>query len=396
MGLGEFMCYMSKKDSRASLVYKVWASSITSPIPSSYWQCTSNFCQIKKAVSLKRDGFIFFTMRRPFFFDCFYLVSKLNSKLLGDAYMLLYDYVKDIIARCILKDIYFNWNLPTQSKIPQQLIAHRVFDQDFHKKPLKRILVVATMSAGKSTLINALTGYRVNETRATACTQKLCYLYNKPFNDGGTAKLTNGRYIYKNDVETLQKDDAVEIALHFNSTLSNSRICFIDTPGTNYSGDKCHGEITLKAIASNNYDGIIFVSNALYFDTEDERALLDYTISHTKKQVIFVLNQLDGFNPRHDSIKETYREFETILNTKRANPVIVPLSGYYSFLLRIGMRNKLDEVEIDDLQKLKKRFQKDFYCLPTYHLNNTMDTNIQDRELYKSGITLLERIIKNV
>ena len=396
MGLAEFMCFMSKIDNRSSLVFKVWAGSITTFVPSYSWKCTADFSQIRKAVSLKRDGLRFFTMRRAFFFDCFYLVSKLDSKFLKEAYSFLNEHVKDIIARRILNNVYNNWDKSTLKKIPLQLIAQQKTDKVFHNQPLKRILVVATMSAGKSTLINALVGYRVNEVKATACTNKLCYLYNKPIDDGISAKRADGCYMYRYNIEAVEKGVSDEIALHFNSTLSNSRVCLIDTPGVNYSGDKNHGEITRKAIASNDYDAIIFVSNALYFDTEDERMLLDYTISHTKKQLIFVLNQLDGFNPRHDSIKETCLEFDSILKAKKIRSLVVPLSGYYSFLLRVGQRNKLDEVEIDDLQKLNKRFQKDFYCLPAYYPNNTINANTQDRELFKSGITLLEKIIKSV
>ncbi|MBO5181301.1 MAG: dynamin family protein [Paraprevotella sp.] len=395
MGLGEFMYHMSKKDGRARLVFEVWARSIVDSLPASYWQCTSDFSRIRKAISLKREGINFFTMRRAFFFDCFYLVSKLDAKLLKIAQAFLYAHVKDFIAKRVLNDVYNNWDKTTLNKIPSQLILHKKTDEDFHNKHLKRILVVATMSAGKSTLINALVGYRINTVKATACTSKLCYLYNKPSTDGIIVKCENGGYLYNYDVESPQKGEFVKAGLHFNSSLSDCRICFIDTPGTNYSGDQSHGEITRKAIASNDYDGLIFVSNALYFNTEDERTLLDYTVSHTKKTIVFVLNQLDGFNPRHDSIKEIYDEFEAILKAKRVRPLIVPLSGYYSLLLRIKHR-KFDDVEREDFISLNKRFQKDFYRLPVYCKNSAMVKGNQNRELYKSGIIILENIIKSI
>ncbi|MCD8297334.1 MAG: dynamin family protein [Prevotella sp.] len=395
LGLGEFMYYISKQDGRARLVFEVWARSIVGSLPASCWQCTSDYSRIKKAISLKRDGFKFFTMRRAFFFDCFYLVSKLDANLLVITQVFLYKNVKDLIAKHILNDVYNNWGKTTLSKIPPQLILHQKTDEDFHKNPLKRILVVATMSAGKSTLINALMGYRINRVKATACTSKLCYLYNKPSADGIIVKSENGGYLYNYDVESPQKGEFVEAGLHFNSSLSDSRICLIDTPGSNYSGNQSHGEITRKAIVSNDYDGLIFVSNALYFDTEDERMLLDYTVSHTKKPIVFVLNQLDGFNPRYDSIKETYSEFEAIIKAKRIRPLIVPLSGYYSLLFRIKDR-KLDDVETEDLISFSKRFQNDFYTLPVYCKNSAMVKGNQNNELYKSGIIILENIIKSL
>lgn len=391
LGLAEFMCYMSKRDSRSSIVFKVWAGSILSPLPEKCWQCTADFSQIRKAVSLKRDGFRFFTMRRAFFFDCFYLVSKIDSKLHEEAHTFLYEHVKDIIARRILQDIYNNWGKDTLAKIPSQLVEHQKVDKEFHEKPLKKILVVATMSAGKSTLINALMGYRVNEVRTTACTSKLCYLYNKPVNDGVIAKRSDGRYMYRYDIETLEKGEADEIALYFNSTLGNENICFIDTPGTNYSGDKSHGEITRKAIASNNYDAIIFVVNSLQFNTDDEARLREYVIKHTKKTIIFVLNQLDCFNPEDDSIQDTMNSLTEIVKRRGRTHEVVPLSAYYALLLKIG-RNRLTKQEKIQEGRLKRLFQYDYYNLPKYYGGNH-SLHDSKKEIAKTGITVLEKVI---
>lgn len=394
MGLGEFMCYMSKYDKRASLVFKVWVNSIADTLPEAYWQCTEEFLRIRKAVSLKRDGFRFFTMRRVFFFDCFYLVSKIDSKLFEEAHTFLYEHVKDFFARRILQDVYNNYGKDTIAKIPSQLVEHQKVDEEFHKKPLKQILVVATVSAGKSTLINALMGYRVNEVKTTACTNKLRYLYNKPINDGVIAKRSDGRYMYRYDIESLEKGVADEIALHFNSTLGDYRICFIDTPGTNYCGDKNHGEITRKAIASNSYDAIIFVVNSLQFNTDDEASLHEFVISKTKKPIIFVLNQLDCFNPEDDSIQATMNGLAEIVKQRGGIQEIVPLSAYYALLLKIG-KNRLTKQEQIQKERLQYLFQYDYYNLPQYYRGNYYSTNSK-KEIEKTGITVLENVICNL
>ena len=41
------------------------------------------------------------------------------------------------------------------------------------------LLVTATMSAGKSTLINALIGKKIVRTSQEVCTGNLCYIYNQ-------------------------------------------------------------------------------------------------------------------------------------------------------------------------------------------------------------------------
>lgn len=395
MGLGEFMCYMSKNDGRAKLVFEVWARSIIPTLPVSCWQCTKDYSQIKTATSLKRDRFRFFSMRRIFIFDCFYLASTLNSKLITSTYSFLHENVRGIISRLILKDVYANWGKSTQKKIPPQLVAHQKAEKDFHKKPLKRFLVVATMSAGKSTLINALMGYRVNPVKTTACTNKLCYLYNKPYTDGIIVKRENGSYLYSSNIESPQKGEFIEAGLHFNSLLSDKRICFIDTPGTNYSGDKEHGEITRKAIASNDYDSIIFVVNTLQFDTNDEANLRNYVIAHTKKPVIFVLNQLDYFNPEDDSVQSMMDELSVILSkTRLAKSPIVPLTAYYALLLKVG-ENRLSIQERIQMSRLRELFKRDYYNLPKYY-NRFSRINIETNELTKTGIGILENLIGRI
>ena len=394
MGLGEFMCYMSKKDVRAKLVFDVWARSIIPTLSVSCWQCTKDYSQIKKATSLKRDGFRFFSMRRIFIFDCFYLASTLNTELVTCTFSFLYENVRDIISRQILKDVYANWGKSTQKKISPQLLNHKKNNDVFHSKPLKRILVVATMSAGKSTLINALMGYRVNAVKTTACTNKLCFLYNKPYSDGITVKRENGSYLYSYDIESRQKGEFVEAGLHFNSSLSDKRICFIDTPGTNYSGDKSHGEITRKAIISNNYDAIIFVVNCLQFNTDDEANLRDFVTKHTKRPVIFVLNQLDWFNPEDDSIKDTINSLTQIVNANGANHEIIPLSAYYALLLKIGEKDLTMQEKIQ-LERLKHFFQHSYYDLPSYY-KGKIRVGHREGDLYKTGMSILENAINKV
>ena len=253
--------------------------------------------------------------------------------------------------------------------------------------------VVATMSSGKSTLINALVGYRINAVKNTACTNKLCYLYNKPSADGVIVKREDGRFLYSCAIESPQKGEFYEAGLHFNSFLSECRICFIDTPGTNYSGNKSHGEITRKAIVSNNYDAVIFVVNSLQFNTEDEATLRDYVLKHTQKPIIFVLNQLDRFNPEDDSIRDTLDGLAKLVRTKKKTYQVTPLSAYYALLLKLSTNNcKLSRQEKIQMDSLKYQFQYDYYNLAKYCQDS--NTNWNNSEITKTGITILESLIK--
>lgn len=394
MGLGEFMCYMSKKDSRASLVFKVWSNSIVTEMPSFCWQYNEDCNRIRKALSLKRDGIRFFTMRREFFFDCFYLVSKINPKFVSFAYTFLYEHVRDVIAKRVLKNIFDNWGKPTLQKIPAQLIAHQRKDEEFQKKPLKRVLVVATMSAGKSTLINALVGFRVNKTSTTVCTNRISYLYNKPASDGIIIRRTDNSYMYRYDVEAKDKGEFAEAALHYNSSLSNSKICLIDSPGSNYSADTTHGEMTRKMIASNHYDAIVFVVNSTQFNTIDEASLREYVIQHTKKPIVFVINQLDCFNPEDDSVQEIMEKLDKLLYNKVKHYEIVPLSAYYALLIKLGVKELTKQEQIQK-ERFKHLFQYDYYDLPKYYRGELCLPNSKE-EIEKTGITVLEKVLCNL
>lgn len=166
------------------------------------------------------------------------------------------------------------------------LKRHRRLNCKFHNKRLKRVLVVATMNAGKSTLINAITGYRINKTQATACTSHLSYIYNKPHADGLIMQLPDYKITYCNSITSPNLMDYLHASLNFHSTLNGERICFIDTPGVNYSRDLSHGEITRNAVKENNYDMLLFVSNCRYFGTNDEDAIIDYILMHLKSATI--------------------------------------------------------------------------------------------------------------
>ena len=73
--------------------------------------------------------------------------------------------------------------IPQKLLFAENLIHQFRTNRKFAAQPEMRILITANMSAGKSTLINALIGKAVTRTAQEACTANLCYLLNKPFED---------------------------------------------------------------------------------------------------------------------------------------------------------------------------------------------------------------------
>jgi len=303
-GLGEFLCYITKEDYVTKTVFEIWCISILGRLPKDIWTYSTKFLAIKDALAIHRDGLVFFTMRQSFLFDCFYLLEKSNKDLRHNAFIFLSDKVCGFFTK---KSLYYAHDffegVNGGADLPDTLRKHRRKSQNFANKEVKRVLVVATMSAGKSTLVNALVGHKINQVKATACTSIIHYIYNKPMKEGAMAILGGRKLIYTTDYSVLASESVHSVGVHFTSSLSNSRICLIDTPGVNYNGDKTHGEITREFIDKNDYELLILVLNGEQLATEDECDLINFIGKHCKHKVIGVLNRCDTYKKSQDSIE---------------------------------------------------------------------------------------------
>lgn len=395
-GLAEFLCYISHHSPKVRVLYEAWVSSILGSTQIPEWGCKSdNFTKTKLALDVKRDGLSFFSMRQSFIFDCFYLLSVADIRYIEKAYNIFYHHICGAFTRFFaLSDIYaFFCNRQKEDNllVPDELLQHRKLDIISRSTDVRKFLVVATMNAGKSTLINAIAGYPINRVQNAACTNKLRYIFNKPHHDGLVTYKEDGSYCYS-PIVSLLDDNVSAAAFHFNADFSgNDRVCLIDTPGINAKKYLSHAEITLRAINDNKYDGLIFVSNCQYFATNDENSLLDFVIKHTQRPIIYVLNQLDRFKPEDDSIGEMLEEYKSLIIEKGGNPIIVPLSAYAALLLKTD-ESKLGDYDRISLQIFKRKFSTTYYDLENCYYVAPLEQSV----LSKTGIRLLEGLISKI
>lgn len=392
-GLGGCLSKFADNKKLIESLYRAWGFSIIGREPDNSWLKDPDIKDIPRALEIQRKGFRFFTMRKEFLFDCFNFLSIVSPNDSEQLYECLNKEHCGIFTRPLLKKIYtFFKDGINEEIIPKELLEHKKLCDKYQSQRGKQVLVVANVSAGKSTLINALVGYRLNKTRTTACTNKLCYIYNKPVEDGVLSCNNRGEYFYSNNIESASSDFADKISLKFNSTLNNEKICLIDTPGINNAEDSNHRKITEDAIKSDNYDTIIYVSNCQYFGTTDERSLLELLKKHSKKPVIFVLNQLDRFKQKEDSIGKMLCDYYADLEKIGfKNPTMIPVSGHTALLFKLS-DSVLDDEDLYDKETLKLKFQKEYYDLQSYSLAKGKSITL----LNKSGIDYLEKAILQI
>lgn len=398
-GIGEFLCYITKDDKLSKLVFEIWCTSIMGHIPKDAWSYTLDFDAIKDGLSIHRDGLTFFTMRQSFLFDCFYLLEKSQKKLRLNAYTFLADKVCGFFTRGSLNyahDFFKGSN--SGDKLPDVLRRHRRTSQNFINKKIKRVLIVATMSAGKSTLVNALVGHKINKVRSTACTSIVHRIYNKPVHEGAIAEFGEKKLIYTTDYSLLLSERVNSIGVNFNSSLSKCRICLLDTPGVNYNGDKSHGEISRKIIAENNYDLLIVVLNATQLAIGDEKDLVEYIGKNCKQKIIGVLNQCDAYKPQQDSIDTALRTCtEMFKESGIKSPTVVPISAQAAYLSRQAteLHGKLDEDDEFDFHQISKKMMKPYFNLPSYLPG--VPKSVQPKDvLERSGVPYLEHLISSL
>ncbi len=243
----------------------------------------------------------------------------------------------------------------------------------FCNTPEKRIVITANMSAGKSTLINALIGINLARTSQEVCTGNICYFYNMPFDDGTIhfkgkkISFSSSEKEYKN----FEWDSTVAFASIFNSIESiNHRVCLIDTPGVNSAIKREHGKISKECITMESYDYVLYVLNSNKLGTDEEIAYLKWIIKNADvRKVLFILNKLDNFKKSEDSIAASIEGVKSDLEKLGyTNPIIFPISAYFAYLLKKEVYGRrLSDDEKDELVFFKKKFRKQEYNLARFY-----------------------------
>lgn len=223
--------------------------------------------------------------------------------------------------------------------------------------------VVATMSAGKSTLINSLLRQKLMPAKQEACTATITEIKDT---DGGcfTAKVydADGALIQTHPeltfeiMEKLNSNPAVsKIRAEGNIPFVSSEdvsLVLVDTPGPNNSRDPEHRAATYRMLSESSKAVVLYILNATQLAVNDDYNLLSHVADsmrvggkQSRDRFIFVVNKLDEFKKGEDSVDAAIAKVRDYLKDNGIeNANIYPASA----LTALNIRTILAESDDDD------------------------------------------------
>ena len=241
--------------------------------------------------------------------------------------------------------------------------------------------VVATMSSGKSTLINSMLGREILPAKNEPTTARTASIHNIRDALGFTAMAydSKGNVIEKVDPLTFEQMDRLNndrniLAVHIFGAIPGIEskeisLVLTDTPGPNSSQCPEHQERTYKLLNADWKPMILYVINATQFGINDDKALLNKIreLVHvgdrqSHDRFLFVLNKADEFNSgRGESAAKMLDKARKYLEDHGIiNPRIMPVSALLAKLIRQNQNHEsLSDDEEDFLFPKIRRFIQD-------------------------------------
>lgn len=275
----------------------------------------------------------------------------------------------------VIKDIFAQLQKGPFDEFKSEDVAN-AFNKAFNSD--LEVNVVATMSSGKSTLINALLQRKLMPAKNEACTATISRITDND-DDNFTAvaydsqKNIVSRYsnlTYEN-MDQLNSNNAVsEIEINGNIpfvTADEIRLVMIDTPGPNNARNEEHGKTTALALNRSSKMLVLFIMNATNLQTTDQDMFLGRIAEsmsvggkQSKDRFIFVVNKMDTFG-EGDSVEESLRNVREYLESKGIkDPNIFPASANTALQIRRLLNN--DPTIVND-PKMKRKIENLAYDL---------------------------------
>lgn len=239
--------------------------------------------------------------------------------------------------------------------------------------------VIATMKAGKSTLINSLLGQKLMPAKNDACTARITEI-----KDNGAEIFTAKAYDAQNALMEECSELTLEVMERLNANPDLWKICaegnipfvsaddvslvLVDTPGPNNSRDLSHQAATYRMLSESSKALVLYILNAQQLAVNDDVALLSKVAESmsvggkvSRDRFLFVVSKLDTFKKKTDNVDTTLADVRVYL--KRfgiENPNIYPVSAQTALDIRtiLAESDDEDDDEVYEAKGLVRKFSK--------------------------------------
>ena len=271
------------------------------------------------------------------------------------------------------------------------------------EKKQYRVAVCATMSSGKSTILNAMLCRDIIPYGNMACTAKIISLEN----DGDQEYLLGGRkeddriiYSYAT-AEMLDEwnNDKKANFIYLTGNISGiksqkSILQLYDTPGVNYSRNAEHEILTKEFLRLTPLNLIIFVCNAEQLGTTSEADYLIWLkrniIDKKGTKILFVVNKMDSLDSDNEDVKKLLHDiYKQLCTMGFIKPMLVPISASAACLFRKAIKN--EKMTKKEFLKFKNNYhyfmdeKQDFRKLITFSYPTKVMTDL-DESVEVNGI----------
>lgn len=214
------------------------------------------------------------------------------------------------------------------------------------KNQLFEVNVVATMSSGKSTLINALIDKKLMPVANMATTATIVRIIDteqdnfsaKAYDKNGKVIREDSNIIYKTMKEWNSDESISSIDIYGRIPCVKSagmKLVLVDTPGPNNSRAPHHQQMTYRMLENSDKSLVLFVMNGTQLNVNDEKNFMDYVCDcmakggkQSRERYIFAINKMDSFNPEDESPEDALKQAKNVLEDNRIlYPNIFPVSA---------------------------------------------------------------------
>lgn len=240
------------------------------------------------------------------------------------------------------------------------------------------VCVVATMSAGKSTLINSMLATKLMPSKGEACTAIITRIKDTDNIDGWEAKVfdKNDELVDSYDQLTLAtmeqlNDDVRTSNIYVYGdipfvTAEDVSLVLIDTPGPNNSRDPEHGKVQSAFLNKSSKSLVLYVMEAT-FGSDDDNALLERVAEsmivggkQSKDRFIFVINKMDGRRKEDGATSLTLDSVRAYLKKHGIeNPNLFPVAALPALNIRlIQGKAEIDEDTQEETEFLVSKLNR--------------------------------------